>query len=139
MFEENDILPERKPLYINITSLIDVLFLLLIFFMVTSTFVKNSALKVALPDVKGEEFVVKDSKTIEVTVTKDKKIMVNNRETDIKNLKKDLLSLNKRSTKEKPPVHFNVDKGLDYGFVIKVMSLIKESGIKTIMAVTEED
>ena len=46
----------RRP-SINITSLIDVLFLLLTFFLVTTTFIEQSALKVELPSMQHSERV----------------------------------------------------------------------------------
>jgi biopolymer transport protein ExbD len=48
---------EDDELEINLTPLIDVVFLLLIFFMVSTTFTKESQLKIQLPEAKGEEAV----------------------------------------------------------------------------------
>ena len=48
---------EDDELEINLTPLIDVVFLLLIFFMVSTTFTKESQLKIQLPEAKGEETV----------------------------------------------------------------------------------
>jgi len=45
----------RKPIEITLTPMIDVVFLLLIFFMVTTTFSQQSELKINLPEAKGEE------------------------------------------------------------------------------------
>ena len=44
---------KRRKVIINITSLIDVLFLLLIFFMVSSTFVEQPGMKLELPESKS--------------------------------------------------------------------------------------
>ena len=46
---------KRPPLEISITPMIDVVFLLLIFFMVTTTFNRQTELKVSLPEAKGVE------------------------------------------------------------------------------------
>ncbi|MCD2451750.1 biopolymer transporter ExbD [Methylicorpusculum oleiharenae] len=46
---------KREKLEISITPMIDVVFLLLIFFMVTTTFNKESALNIKLPQAEGEE------------------------------------------------------------------------------------
>jgi len=48
--------PRRRP-YINITSLIDVLFLLLTFFLVSTSFIEQSALKVELPSMQHSDRV----------------------------------------------------------------------------------
>lgn len=46
---------KRPPLEISITPMIDVVFLLLIFFMVTTTFNKQTEIKINLPEAKGDE------------------------------------------------------------------------------------
>ena len=46
---------KRPPLEITLTPMIDVVFLLLIFFMVTTTFNRQSELKINLPEAKGDE------------------------------------------------------------------------------------
>ena len=46
---------DDDELEINLTPLIDVVFLLLIFFMVSTTFTKESQLKIQLPEAQGEE------------------------------------------------------------------------------------
>jgi len=44
---------KRKPLELSLTPMIDVVFLLLIFFMVTTTFTKESMIKIQLPQAEG--------------------------------------------------------------------------------------
>ncbi len=46
---------KRQPLEITLTPMIDVVFLLLIFFMVTTTFNQQSELKISLPEAHGDE------------------------------------------------------------------------------------
>ncbi|HMU89426.1 MAG: biopolymer transporter ExbD [Pseudomonadales bacterium] len=53
---------------INVTSLIDVMFVLLLFFMVSTTFTKQSNLKVDLPEAGGAQTPV-DEKRIEITIS----------------------------------------------------------------------
>lgn len=52
---------------INVTSLIDVMFVLLLFFMVSTTFTKQSNLKVDLPEAGGAQAPI-DEKRIEITI-----------------------------------------------------------------------
>ena len=61
---------------INLTPLIDVVFLLLIFFMVTTTFTKETRLLIELPEASGE---VADSSpaTLELVIAKDGNYAVN--------------------------------------------------------------
>lgn len=57
----------RKPLEITLTPMIDVVFLLLIFFMVTTTFNQQSELKINLPEANGSE-VEEVTKMIVLTI-----------------------------------------------------------------------
>lgn len=57
---------------VNLTPLIDVVFLLLIFFMVSTTFTKETHLEIDLPQAEGESVVVAETeKTIEILIAKD--------------------------------------------------------------------
>jgi len=63
---------------INITPLIDVVFLLLIFFMVTTTFTRETLLEVELPEAEGQP-AAEQADVIEVTVAADGSYGVNGR------------------------------------------------------------
>ena len=60
---------EDDELEINLTPLIDVVFLLLIFFMVSTTFTKESQLKIQLPEAKGEEAVQQEIPTLVIEIS----------------------------------------------------------------------
>lgn len=64
---------------VNLTSLIDVVFLLLIFFMVSTSFTKESELKVNLPEALTEAPASLDT-SLEIVVTVDGKYFVNQKE-----------------------------------------------------------
>ncbi len=79
----------KENLEINITPMIDVVFLLLIFFMVTTTFNRETELQIQLPEAQGNEPVVK--KVVEVTIGASGTYFVNNEQvinTEIATLKK---------------------------------------------------
>ena len=67
--------PKRRPT-INITSLIDVLFLLLTFFLVTTTFIEQAALKVELPSMQNADRVQQEKRFI-LNVSKDGQMVYN--------------------------------------------------------------
>ena len=69
----------RRPVVdVNLTPLIDVVFLLLIFFMVSTTFVKESQIDLTLPQASAE---VRDDpiERVEIAVSQDGTIYINNR------------------------------------------------------------
>jgi biopolymer transport protein ExbD len=73
--------PRRtKPPRIDITSLIDVVFLMLIFFMVSTTFDKQTQLKVDLPSASAVEQKEQQQDKIEVTIDPKGHFYVNERE-----------------------------------------------------------
>jgi biopolymer transport protein ExbD len=69
---------ERRNLdvEINLTSLIDVVFLLLIFFMVTTTFERQARLRIELPEASDEPSVVQ-TQAIEIAISADGRFYVN--------------------------------------------------------------
>lgn len=68
--------PQRRDVSIEITPLIDVVFLLLIFFMVTSTTAREHILSIVLPEAQGE-VATRDSDDIYVIVSSENFLMVN--------------------------------------------------------------
>ncbi|MEM9301103.1 MAG: biopolymer transporter ExbD [Pseudomonadota bacterium] len=69
----------RENLDINLTPLIDVVFLLLIFFMVTTTFERNARLKIDLPEA-SQDAVAEVSAPLEIAVSEEGRIYVNGNE-----------------------------------------------------------
>ncbi len=67
---------DKKQVDISLTPMIDVVFLLLIFFMVTTTFSKQSELKINLPEAKGVESETVE-KMIVLTINADGLYFIN--------------------------------------------------------------
>lgn len=68
--------PQRRDVSIEITPLIDVVFLLLIFFMVTSTTIRENILSIVLPEAQGE-VATHNYDEIYVIVSSENFIMIN--------------------------------------------------------------
>jgi biopolymer transport protein ExbD len=123
----------KGDMVLELTPLIDVVFLLLIFFLVATTFEDiNSGIKIDLPQSTIRE--IKDVKEIQVAITKNKEIHLNYKEgskrQEIKvtkaNLKKSLGEmLNKTQEKN---VLISADKNIDYGYIVDIMTISKEAG-----------
>ncbi len=121
---------------LQLTSLIDVVFLLLIFFMVSTSFVDfTRRLDIELPEAKSSaEVVEKKSFLIEVGVKK--RISLNGKTVLLDDLESELKA-GVVSGKFKPSLTVKADKRLDYGYVIKVMGLISGAGIRDISLATK--
>ena len=125
-------------LVLEITPLIDVVFLLLIFFMLATSFDERSAFKIDLP--KSTAAKTKSTlKEVQVLVDKDRNVYLRYTDNSGKsqNEKLDLTSFvsvvsEKLNTSESKDVMISADKAIDYGFIVEIMSLLKESGASAI-------
>ena len=127
--------PRRKPT-INITSLIDVLFLLLTFFLVTTTFIEQSALKVELPSMQNSDRVQQEKRFI-LNVSQDGRMVYNGEEIDTESLKGKLAD-SASDVDASGGLILRADQGLPYGDVMSVLDLIKGSGVKRFVIATDE-
>ena len=125
-------------LILEITPLIDVVFLLLIFFMLATSFDERSAFKIDLP--KSTAAKTKSTlKEVQVLVDKERNVYVRYTDNSGKsqNEKLDLTSFvsvvsEKLNNSESKDVIISADKDIDYGFIVEIMSLLKESGASAI-------
>ena len=125
-------------LVLEITPLIDVVFLLLIFFMLATSFDERSAFKIDLP--KSTAAKTKSTlKEVQVLVDKEKNIYLRYTDNSGKSQseKLDLSSFvsvvsEKLNNSENKDVIISADKDIDYGFIVEIMSLLKESGATAI-------
>ncbi|MCK5147755.1 biopolymer transporter ExbD [bacterium] len=124
---------QKKRININITSLIDVLFLLLIFFIVSSTFVEQPGLKLDLPKTSGRQGVEVDGYTLFVTA--DGKMFINEESipmTDLENyLKKSVDIINEKG------LILKGDEGVRYGIVVEIMDAARNAGVVKLIVATE--
>ena len=125
-------------LVLEITPLIDVVFLLLIFFMLATSFDERSAFKIDLP--KSTAAKTKSTlREVQVLVDKDRNVYLRYTDNSGKsqNEKLDLTSFvsvvsEKLNNSENKDVIISADKDIDYGFIVEIMSLLKESGASAI-------
>lgn len=68
---------EREGIEINLASMIDVVFVLLLFFVVTSTFQRQTKLSVELPQSENSEAAPVQRKTLEISISADGKFAIN--------------------------------------------------------------
>ena len=116
---------------INVTPFVDIMLVLLIIFMVTAPMMQQG-LEVDLPVAKGSGFT-RDSPVV-VSITKNKQVYINDQgKTTIDKLASEL-----KQTKGNE-VLIKADSNVPYGFVIKVMAQIKESGIDKVGIITNPD
>ena len=134
---------KRKQLTPDLTPLIDVVFLLLIFFMVSTTFDDKAGMKIDLPKSKlGKIEEVNEKISVLISLTNEMKIKIDKEGgSNIINVTKDTLRENltrEIGLLEEKRVAILADRGIDYGQVIDIMSDIKLSGAEAIDIETKE-
>lgn len=112
-------------------ALNDILFILLLFFLIVSTLANPNVIKVSNPKAKSD---AKSKQTVIVTVDKDQRIYVGQKETNIQQLEIDLKAYLLKET-DKPSVVINGDSTAHLGTAIRVMQVIKKLGATPVMAV----
>lgn len=118
---------------INMTPLIDIVFLLLIFFMVSTTFVESHGITVNLPKASTAPSQAQ-STDISINISRQGEIYYENR----KILIEELPSLIKSKASDLASTLFIVraDKAAEHGQVVKVLDAAKRTGVKRIAVAT---
>ncbi len=116
----------------NMSSMTDIVFLLLIFFMITSTMVTTNALDLVLPKAKGK---TDSNKNVTVNITKDLQFFIDKDAIDETQLEAQLLSI-------LPPVDDNgralilrAEQGVPIEKAVYVMDIANRNKIKIVLAV----
>jgi len=107
----------------NLTNMIDVVFAILIVFLISAPLM-SQGIKVDLPNAEAPTFEQK--KMLKVTITKDEKIFVADMEVHLNDFNEIFKSL----WQDEMPVVINADESVNYGIVMKVVSLAQVAGVK---------
>ena len=120
----------RESLTLDMTPLVDVVFLLLIFFLVTSVFKKDElALLLNLPEGKeGGKMVEQKEAIIEMG---EDSLAFNNKTIDFESLDRELGAIENRNL----PVIIRIDEKVEYGRIIKLFDMLKKHRLSNIALV----
>jgi len=124
---------KRSSVVINVTSLIDVMFNLLLFFMVSTSFISSPALKLELPTAKHAEVV--QQRAIVVYIDKDSIVYLNDEPLDISLLGAALVG--KIAESDEKSVILKADSRVSHGIVVGVMDAIKGAGATRLVVSTQ--
>jgi biopolymer transport protein ExbD len=128
----------RRVPAIRVINLVDILFILLIFFIATTTFRRDpvTAVKLALPEAKtAEELGRTKVARLLVTVAPDETIYVDNRPVHVASLEAILRKAREQNSDVQ--VQFSADKKVSYGMVVAIMDAARAAGIHDITAFTK--
>lgn len=122
---------KRISTRLNIAPLIDVVFLLLIFFMLSSHFVTQPGIKVTLPSAVTARLHPEEN--IIISITKDNNLYLNERLVNLKNLSEQL----KIARAKKKTVIIKADEKIDLGLAVKVMDIAREADVERLIISTK--
>ena len=112
---------------INIVPFVDIVLVLLIIFMLTSSTIARASISVDLPTAASADTVV--NSTLNVVLRADGEIFLNGKSADVKTLGKFVA---RAAWKDKDlQAVISADKSIDYGQVIKLIDIVKQNGVKS--------
>lgn len=123
---------KKRKVTLNLTSLIDVLFILIIFFTVSSTFLEQPGIELKLPEAQSSEGHT--AQKIIIYVDKDKNVFLNDEIVSINNLISELQNLT--NFKKDKSIVLKADTNVSHGTVIKILDLLRQQGIYKIIVST---
>lgn len=118
---------------LNIAPLIDVVFLLLIFFMLSSHFVDHPGIKITLPTALTAKVYPKENTII--FISRDNKLYLNKKEISLHNLPDGLKTV-VNNAKNKSVI-IKADEQIDLGLAVKVMDCAKKAGAEGLIVSTK--
>ncbi|MDD8012626.1 MAG: biopolymer transporter ExbD [Acidobacteriota bacterium] len=126
--------PRRKTV-INITSLIDVIFMLLLFFMISSTFLEQPGIKLELPAAKTE--AVGEPQEYVLTVDRQGGLFLNRQAVDMDGLEAAIRGVLPKM--KDAALVLKADQEISHGLVVRVMDLAKRGGVRKLIIGTKPE
>lgn len=110
---------------VDMTPMLDIVFIMLIFFIVTTSFVKEKGLDVNRPENKSQSN--QPSKSLSIRIDEMGTIMMNGREVDIRRVIANIQTFLAENPTDSAAIQ--ADKNTEHGVVVEVMNQAKEAGI----------
>lgn len=131
-FERHD--HNEDNVTIELTSLIDVIFMLVLFFLITTTFTTAPGFKVDLPKASVSD-ITRDRQDLTISISSDRSVAINQKyvtENELKDRLYEEAQLNSSTL-----VIIQADQNVSHGKVVEVMDLAKQAGLSRLAIATE--
>ena len=128
--------PRHSNVVLNLTPLIDIVFLLLVFFMLTAHFVEDQALLVDLPDADNAPTAAEHEEIVTVVISAQGEILINNQQVSDDELVQSLRNALDKS--EDRMVRIRGDNEANLGVAVKVLDAAEAAGAKAVDILTEK-
>ena len=123
-----------KKIGINLTPLIDVLFILIIFFTVSSTFLEQPGIELKLPEAESSQSHT--AQKVIVYVDNQENLFLNDDPVELENVAQAVEALISAQTDKSVVLH--ADEDVSHGIVISIMDLLRKQGIYKIIISTSK-
>ncbi len=117
---------------VDLTPLVNVFFLLFIFFLFTSSFIFQPGIKVSLPKAVTSEVIQQES--VAITITRDNRIYLNEREIS----QDELASSLKLLAKARASLLVKADSGASLGRVVEIWDMCRNEGVLQVNIATDK-
>ena len=125
---------QQEEMNVDLTPMLDVVFIMLIFFIVSTSFVKEAGIEVSKPSAKSAKS--KKDATIFLAISKEGHIWLDRRKIDVRSVRPNIEKL--KSESPKGSVVIQADKLANTGTLISVMDQIRLAGISNISVANAE-
>ena len=119
---------------IDITPMLDIVFIMLIFFIVTATFVKESGIDVTRPD--AETAVKQNRVAILIAIRDNNEIWINQRQVDLGSVRANVEKLHAENPQGGAVIQ--ADRQAETGVLVEVMDQVRLAGVGAISIAAEE-
>ncbi len=126
---------ESEEQIVDITPLIDIVFIMLIFFIVTASFVKESGVEIDRP--QAETAVMQSQTSILIGITATDEVWINNRPVDVRAIRANVLRL--MAENPQGGVVIQADRDSRNDMLVKVMDQIRQAGVEKIALAAQPD
>ena len=125
----------REESNLDLTPMLDIVFIMLIFFIVTTSFIKESGIEVNRPNAETAE---RDQKgNILVAISENNEIFIDRRKVDLRAIRPNIIRL--KAENPEGSVIILADKASQTGLLVEAMDQIRLAGVQEISIAAEND
>ncbi|HAH26078.1 MAG TPA: biopolymer transporter ExbD [Prolixibacteraceae bacterium] len=128
---------KKQEFEIFSNSFSDIMFFLMLFFLIVSTMVTPGAIKLALPQANKSPAIDKQTDKLSISITKDLKYYVNDKEIPFSQIEPELLKF--KQGKNDAFVIVRCDNSIEVQSMVDVVQLGNKVGVKMVLATTKKD
>jgi biopolymer transport protein ExbD len=121
----------KRHVEMNSGALNDILFILLLFFLIVSTLANPNVIKLTLPKAKSN---TKSKQTVVVSINEKREFFIGTNKVPFESLKQSLVPVLTKGNDVDPTIVINAEKSVPVEDIVRIMELAREIGAKVVLA-----